>query len=153
MDLTAEATGTHTLKDNNLQEWVKKTRVNIDNNKTVYDVMKIVLNANHITWKESNKRGTVYIESLTRNGVTIGEFDNGTLSGWMYTLNGHHPNLGVAQQFLDGEEDISSTTQMTILWKKALSIGTFRAAALSKKSRMSQPTPRQAQRPHRPMSR
>ncbi len=68
--------------------------------------MKIVLNANHITWKESNKRGTVYIESLTRNGVTIGEFDNGTLSGWMYTLNGHHPNLGVAQQFLDGEEDI-----------------------------------------------
>ena len=104
-DLT-EATGTHTLKDNNLQEWVKKTRVNIDNNKTVYDVMKIVLNANHITWKESNKRGTVYIESLTRNGVTIGEFDNGTLSGWMYTLNGHHPNLGVAQQFLDGEEDI-----------------------------------------------
>ena len=68
--------------------------------------MKKVFDANGITWEESNKLGTVYIESLTRNGVTLGEFDNGNLSGWMYTLNGHHSNLGVAQQFLNGGEEI-----------------------------------------------
>ena len=102
-----EATGTHTLKDKNLPEtWVEKTSVDIDNNTTVYDVMKKVFNANGITWEESNKRGTVYIESLTRNGVTLGEFTNGNLSGWMYTLNGKHPSLGVAQQYLNGGEDI-----------------------------------------------
>ena len=28
----------------------------------------------------------------------LAEFDNGPLSGWMYTLNGTHPNLGVNEQ-------------------------------------------------------
>ncbi len=93
--------GPHTLSKGNLQTWVSQTKVTINNNTTVYDVFKKVLNENDITWKESNKLGTVYIESLTRNGVTLGEFDNGNLSGWMYTLNGTHPNLGVAQQFLE----------------------------------------------------
>ena len=102
-----EATGTHTLKDKNLPEtWVERTSVDIDNNTTVYDVMKKVFNANGITWEESNKRGTVYIESLTRSSVILGEFDNGQLSGWMYTLNGHHSNLGVAQQFLNDKDEI-----------------------------------------------
>ena len=93
--------GPHTLSKGNLQTWVSQTKVTINNNTTVYDVFKKVLNENDITWKESNKLGTVYIESLTRNGVTLGEFDNGNLSGWMYTLNGTHPDLGVAQQFLE----------------------------------------------------
>ena len=35
-----------------------------------------------------------YVESI--NG--IGEFTNGGNSGWMYTLNGTHPGLGVAEQ-------------------------------------------------------
>jgi len=93
--------GPHTLSKGNLQTWVSQTKVTINNNTTVYDVFKKVLNDNGITWKESSKLGTVYIESLTRNGVTLGEFDNGNLSGWMYTLNGTHPDLGVAQQFLE----------------------------------------------------
>ena len=93
--------GPHTLSKGNLQTWVSQTKVTINNNTTVYDVFKKVLNDNSITWKESSKLGTVYIESLTRNGVTLGEFDNGNLSGWMYTLNGTHPDLGVAQQFLE----------------------------------------------------
>ena len=93
--------GPHTQSKGNLQTWVSQTKVTINNNTTVYDVFKKVLKENGITWKESNKLGTVYIESLTRNGVTLGEFDNGNLSGWMYTLNGTHPDLGVAQQFLE----------------------------------------------------
>ena len=98
--------GPHTLSKGNLQTWVSQTKVTINNNTTVYDVFKKVLKENGITWKESNKLGTVYIESLTRNGVTLGEYDNGNLSGWMYTLNGTHPNLGVAQQFLENGDRI-----------------------------------------------
>ncbi len=101
-----EVTGTHTLKDNNLDEWVGRTKVSINNNTTVYDVMEKMLKANDITWEESNKLGTVYIESLTRNDVTLGEFTNGRNSGWMYTINGKHSKLGVAQQFLSGNEEI-----------------------------------------------
>ena len=98
--------GPHTQSKGNLQTWVSQTKVTINNNTTVYDVFKKVLKENGITWKESNKLGTVYIESLTRNGVTLGEFDNGNLSGWMYTLNGTHPDLGVAQQFLENGDRI-----------------------------------------------
>jgi hypothetical protein len=36
--------------------------------------------------------------------VTLGEFTNGSKSGWMYTLNGEYPTLGVSQQTLkDGD--------------------------------------------------
>ena len=109
-----ETTGTHTLKEDNLDVWVERTEVPITNNETVYDAMKKVFKDNGITWEESYGLGTVYIESLTRKvekdgktvKETLGEFDNGNLSGWMYTLNGHHPNLGVAQQFLNGGEEI-----------------------------------------------
>ena len=101
-----EATGTHTLKGKNLEKWVERTEVPITNNQTVYDVMEKVFEANAITWEESYGLGTAYIESLTRNGVTLGQFTNGSFSGWMYTLNGKHPSLGVAQQYLNGGEEI-----------------------------------------------
>ena len=44
--------------------------------------------------------GTVYIAGLSRGGVTLSEFTNGVNSGWMYTYNGSHPQLGVSQQYL-----------------------------------------------------
>ena len=50
--------------------------------------------------------GGNYIESITRNGKTLGEFSNGNLSGWMYTLNGKHPLLGVSEQFLNNGDKI-----------------------------------------------
>ena len=42
----------------------------------------------------------MYIQALTYQGVTVEEFDNGRYSGWMYTLNGEYPLLGVSQQGL-----------------------------------------------------
>ena len=59
---------------------------------------------------EYNQYNTIYIASI--NG--LGEFDNGKLSGWMYTLNGVHPNLGVAQQYLN-EGDVIGTVGDTAL--------------------------------------
>ena len=41
------------------------------------------------------------MDYVTYNGLKLGEFTNGKLSGWMYTLNGTHPNLGVSEQFLN----------------------------------------------------
>lgn len=38
---------------------------------------------------------------MTYNGVTLAEIDNGNNSGWMYTLNGAHPDLSVDQQYLE----------------------------------------------------
>ena len=52
-------------------------------------------------WSYTNPGGN-YIAEI--NGLA--EFDNGRLSGWMYTLNGTHPNLGVAEQFLENGDRI-----------------------------------------------
>ena len=35
------------------------------------------------------------IQRTTPYGVRLGEFTNGQLSGWMYTVNGEHPNQGL----------------------------------------------------------
>ena len=72
----------------------------------MWDVLQTAFKDNNITYTNSPKLGTVYIESLTYNGVTLAEIDNGVNSGWMYTLNGVHPNKGVDQQFLNDGDGI-----------------------------------------------
>ncbi|ODU72482.1 MAG: hypothetical protein ABT00_17715 [Bordetella sp. SCN 68-11] len=48
---------------------------------------------------EKNSNTGNYIQSITTPaGVTLAEFSNGAYSGWMYTLNGTHPLLGVNEQ-------------------------------------------------------
>ena len=68
-------------------------------NDTVWDVMqKVAEKDSKLSW--SNPSGN-YIDFVTYDGVTIGEFTNGQLTGWMYTLNGTHPHLGVSEQYLE----------------------------------------------------
>ncbi len=88
----------HVLSMGTLQTWIAPKKYTVSANATVKDVLETVLQNNKMSW--SNPRGN-YVESITRNGVTLGEFDNGTYSGWMYTLNGVHPNLAVNQQYLE----------------------------------------------------
>lgn len=44
---------------------------------------------------DGNTLGTVYIEGISY----LYEFDCGSLSGWIYTVNGESPNLGISQYF------------------------------------------------------
>ena len=84
---------THTLKAGNLTTWIAQTSVEADKDATVLDIVEKVLAMNGMGFKNA---GGNYISEI--NG--LGEFDNGTNSGWMYTLNGSHPSLGVAEQTL-----------------------------------------------------
>lgn len=103
-DGTENLTGeVHTLDKNNLQTWIPRTAYTVGLNATVKDVFEEALTANDMTWNNPTDN---YVESITRDGVTIGEFDNGELSGWMYTLNGEHSELGVAEQFLENGDVI-----------------------------------------------
>ena len=91
----------HTLADGNLEKWIDGVTVTVGNNATVLDVITKVLGSKYIIKNETGN----YIQSITpKDGTPLGEFTNGNLSGWMYTLNGKHSNLGVAQQYLnDGD--------------------------------------------------
>lgn len=98
---------THTLADDNLTTvWIPRAEYEIDENTTVYDVFKEALTDAGLSWVNSegvNSEGN-YISSITNGDITLAEKMNGPNSGWMYTLNGIHPQNGVAEQFLtDGD--------------------------------------------------
>ena len=87
----------HTLADGNLEKWIDGVTVTVGNNATVLDVITKALGSKYTIENETGN----YIQSITpKDGKALGEFTNGNLSGWMYTLNGKHSNLGVAQQYL-----------------------------------------------------
>jgi len=84
----------HGLSKGGLTAWVSGHKVEVTTNMTVWDALKQLPD---VTW--DNPTGN-YIKSVTYGGVTIGEFTNGKNSGWMYTLNGKYPMLGVSEQYL-----------------------------------------------------
>lgn len=84
----------HGLSKGGLTAWVSGHKVEVTTNMTVWDALQKLPN---VKWE--NPTGN-YIKSVTYGGVTIGEFTNGKNSGWMYTLNGKYPMLGVSEQYL-----------------------------------------------------
>ena len=84
----------HGLSKGGLTAWVSGHKVEVTTNMTVWDALRQLPG---VTW--DNPTGN-YIKSVIYGGVTIGEFTNGKNSGWMYTLNGEYPMLGVSEQYL-----------------------------------------------------
>lgn len=94
----------HTLADNNLTGWIPAEDYTVDTNATVYDVIQVAANEFGFEVLERDTIYGTYIYGIEYKGTKLEEFDNGQNSGWMYTLNGEHPDLGVAAQYLnDGD--------------------------------------------------
>ena len=95
----------HTLRKGNLDTWIAAKDYTIDGNANVLELLKEVLSKNGMSCRAL--RDETYIAGITRDGRELAEFSNGQNSGWMYTLNGIHPDLGVKEQYLeDGDEII-----------------------------------------------
>lgn len=88
----------HTLKKGNLDEWLEKTKISIDEGSTVLELVEKVLTEEEIPYKNENG----YISEIK----DLGELDNGELSGWMYTLNGEYSNKGMNEQLLEDGDKI-----------------------------------------------
>ena len=93
----------HTLRKGNLDTWIAAKDYTIDGNANVLELLKEVLFQNGMSCR--TLRDETYIAGITKDGQELAEFSNGQNSGWMYTLNGIHPDLGVKEQYLeDGDE-------------------------------------------------
>lgn len=93
----------HTLRKGNLDTWIAAKDYTIDGNANVLELLKEVLAKNAMSCR--TLRDETYIAGITKGGQELAEFSNGQNSGWMYTLNGIHPDLGVKEQYLeDGDE-------------------------------------------------
>lgn len=93
----------HTLKGENLTQWLEKTAYEVDTNATVLDVLTKAMEEKGMTFK--NESGN-YIQQITNGDITIGEMTNGPASGWMFTLNGAYGDLSVNEQFLENGDVI-----------------------------------------------
>ena len=94
----------HGLARGGLTTWASESGVEADTSETVWDVLQRVAKKHNITItaSDNNAYHTVYISAV--NG--LGEFDNGKNSGWMYTVNGTHPEVGVAAKYLKDGDNI-----------------------------------------------
>ncbi len=94
----------HGLARGGLTTWASESGVEADTSETVWDVLQRVAKKHNITFtaSDNNSYHTVYISAV--NG--LGEFDNGKNSGWMYTVNGTHPEVGVAAKYLKNGDNI-----------------------------------------------
>lgn len=93
----------HGLARGGLQTWASDSYFEANTAETVWDVLKRLMDREGLSVdaSDNNKYGTVYIRAV--NG--LGEFDNGPNSGWMYTQNGAHPEVGVSARYVsDGDE-------------------------------------------------
>ena len=99
--------GPHGLAVNKLDTWLSAKSYEVPLNSTVWDLMQQIDKGNSNV--QFNAKGTqygTYVYSVTYNGTELGEFDNGKNSGWMYTVNGTHPEVGVASKFLNNGDTV-----------------------------------------------
>lgn len=96
--------GPHGLTMGGLTLWASEESLQADANETVWDVLKRLADRHGLTIqaKYSDKYNSYYIEGV--NGLA--EFDNGSNSGWMYTVNGTHPEVGVSAKYVKNGDKI-----------------------------------------------
>lgn len=85
--------------------WVPTTTYALAENATVYDLFTEAMSDAGLRYigAESNYVSTIYAPSCL-GGYALSEFTNGKKSGWMYTVNGKHPNQGLKNWTLkDGD--------------------------------------------------
>lgn len=120
--------GPHGLSMGGLTSWASQS-VQADTNETVWDVIKRVADQQGLTIqaKFSDKYNSYYIEGV--NGLA--EFDNGSNSGWMYTVNGTHPEVGVSAKYVkNGDKIVLHYTDDFSYEEGGVNFGKFTAASV-----------------------
>lgn len=86
--------------------WIPTTLYTVEAGATVGDVFLTAIEEHGMKQKGA---ASGYVEAVRApavlGGYWLGEFDNGSNSGWMYTINGDHPGVGLTNRTLkDGDE-------------------------------------------------
>ena len=89
------------VNDSKYVTWIPTSTYTMPKDSTVYDLFTKALGDAGMTalGQDSNYVTTIYAPAAC-GGYVLSEMTNGKYSGWMYTLNGSHPLLGLKQQLL-----------------------------------------------------
>ncbi len=72
---------------------------------TAYDVLERAMGKSNL--KTTGSGSSLYVASMRLNGKWVGEFDNGSGSGWMYNVNGKYPNISAGAYRLRAGDDVN----------------------------------------------
>jgi hypothetical protein len=88
--------------------WIKTEAHVMDKGATMADLFAMVLAAHGMSHDNISDNYVSWVcAPAVLNGYRLDEFSNGPNSGWMYTVNGDHPFLGLSEYVLkDGDEII-----------------------------------------------
>lgn len=81
---------------------LKETFIDFKQGQSAYDVLKLICRQNNIILSVKGFGEQVYIAGI--NGLK--EFDGGQNSGWLYTINGKMPEVGVGSYKLEDGDKI-----------------------------------------------
>ena len=83
---------------------LSRRNISLSGNDSVYDLLKRVCEENTIPIETSKIAATnnYYIEGINN----LYEFDAGNLSGWMYSVNGHFPQMSTSQYTVSPGDEI-----------------------------------------------
>lgn len=91
-------------KHDNYETWISKTKVKLEKGDTVLDVLERMLKENNMKCVEGTRGYISKIQSP--DGVWLEEFDNGSNSGWVYTIDGEQPSESVREYKLSDAEKL-----------------------------------------------
>ena len=100
---TPEIVVTITIKSDT-EYWIYKLNVKIPAGGTAYDVFTEAISSVDGMSAVGADKG--YVKSITKDGVTLAEFDKGKDSGWLYKVNGTKPTVGMTSYVLSANDDI-----------------------------------------------
>ncbi|MDO4869077.1 MAG: DUF4430 domain-containing protein [Bacillota bacterium] len=104
-----------------LQEetWIEKKEYTVASESNVFQLFRKALSAEGLSWTYGKSARWEYVTGLDApdgtyiagirkadSSVTLEEFQYGSQSGWIYTINGKMANLGVSDQILRDGDDI-----------------------------------------------
>ena len=84
-------------------EWLGRAPVTVKDGATVYHALTSGLAAAGMSQKGAEDG---YVKSITKGNVTLGEFDKGQNSGWLYKVNNFLPAIPLTSYKLSGGDEI-----------------------------------------------
>lgn len=110
--------------------WMRNKSVTVDEGSTVYHAFVKALEGSGITQKGAESG---YVSEMSYGGETLGEFDKGENSGWLYKVNGELPDVGLTSyEIEDGDRILWYYTED---WTKDPDAGSRREEEIEKENK------------------
>ncbi len=90
----------HTLSVGNLITWLSRKTITLTENSTVQNALEqaVIGTGLELIADPATQYGW-YLRGIIKDGKELSEFTNGKNSGWMYTVNGTHPEIGAGKYY------------------------------------------------------